>query len=319
MAFVGAGTAAVTALKFLSKAARDQARWEGRRVFRSAIRSGARTVWKNLPSFSRRGVTFSRPPAPSHRQITAAFKDHVRFKPNLTMARKRRRFARRKRFRRPNRRTGGFQGIELKFHDVSKIGTLVQLPAAVAPSGGEIDPTDNALNAMAQGPAEDERLGKRIVVKSIQVTGIVERVGGSDVAATVKTGAEIFLAIVLDTQSNGATINSEDVWTNPSASTNMAVGLLRNMEQIKRFKIIKHWKFRLPVQAGFWDGGVQIRDSVHHRWHTYKKVNIPILFKNNAAAGIANIVDNSLHLVGFTTDNSSIYKYEYNSRIRFVG
>ena len=119
-----------------------------------------------------------------------------------------------------NARTAGFLGLEKKFFDTAV--AMVALTAPTDAAGGEIDPTAlpgavACLNAMAQGDGEQNRDGKKVVLKSVQVKGFVQKLGG-ELAAGPDSGTKVFVALVLDTQTNGAQLNSEDVFKNLQVS-----------------------------------------------------------------------------------------------------
>jgi len=71
-----------------------------------------------------------------------------------------------------NRRTAGFLGIEKKFYDTGLIAGDLLAPTDAA--GGEFDPSSTSMiSTPAQGDSEQNRDGKRIMIKSVQVTGVV--------------------------------------------------------------------------------------------------------------------------------------------------
>ena len=55
------------------------------------------------------------------------------------------------------------------------------------------------------------------------------------------------LALVLDMQTNGATISSENVYKNVSASGALAASPFRNLQFIKRFKVLKTKQIKLSL------------------------------------------------------------------------
>jgi hypothetical protein len=209
-----------------------------------------------------------------------------------------------------NRRTGGFLGIEYKFYDTSRAGIAVPVQASWA--GCELDPTTvNCISAPAEGNGQSDRDGRKIKLTGCHVSGTISCVG-----ATVSTDISptVVVALVLDTQTNGAQLNSEDVYINPSATANTIPCPLRNLEYSKRFKVLGYKVISMPTITGA--NTTQFGVSVP--WRIDCKLNLPVQF-NNTTAGVASVTDNSLHIVANTDYNSWAPLLNYNARVRFVG
>jgi len=222
-----------------------------------------------------------------------------------------------------NLRTGGLLSIETKFLDVG-LNTAYSLTQSSDATSGEIQPDINCigcLNAPQQGDTSSMRDGKQITMKSILLMGsivIANQVnqGAGDSACT------IFLALVMDTQTNGMTINSEDVYTNPSTNTNTMVVPFRNMSNTGRFKVLKTKTIVLP-QAYFSYDGTNLEQAgytrpfkMSYKWPMGQRVN----FKTDSTtANVAGIIDNSVHLVGWVDKTGLAPTINFQSRLRFVG
>ncbi len=219
-------------------------------------------------------------------------------------------------YRRKNVVTSGFLGIETKFFDSARPKATMQNP--VNADNGEVDPpTVNCLFAPIQGSSEQNRDGKKVMMKTIQIEGIVT------VAAQVNqvlqdTAPLVYIALVLDTQTNAAQLNSEDVFKNESAQPYLAASVMRNPLQMARFKVLKKWRFPLQEVAAVYDGTNIETGGFTKPFKVYKKLDIPVLFKANAGT-VADIVDNSLHVVAYCNDLTVGPQISYNARVRFVG
>lgn len=238
----------------------------------------------------------------------------------------RRRFSYRRRAGRSrNLRTGGFLGIELKFLDCAWNG--VALATSTDGSGGELQPSSgctNCLSVPAQGDGESNRDGRKYTIKSVWCSGMIEYgpAGDQSDAADI-TGA--FLALVLDTQANGATVVSEDVFINPSTTTQaMLPQPLRNLQNSKRFKILAstyiqpHGMYAFNDNAGTtaFTGtiGVQVVPKFSLNW----KGNI-VCDSIGTTADVASASDNAIHLVGYVGATNFTPNVTCKSRVRFVG
>lgn len=210
--------------------------------------------------------------------------------------------------------TQAYLGIETKFYDTTFTGAIVSPTDATA---AECDPaTVLTLSAPAQGDGQSDRDGRKIMVKSVQLSGTVSTVSQ---AYNAEVAPIIYIALVLDKQSNGAQLNSEDVFTNPSGLGTQAASPLRDMAATSRFQVLAVKRFPLPVPSISWDGGAAtnvIGTSVP--FEIYKKLEIPVLF-SSTTAGVSNVTDNSLHVIAYCNTAALAPTLNYNARIRFVG
>lgn len=215
-----------------------------------------------------------------------------------------------------NAATMGYMGIEKKFYDTSFSGTLT---AATDATGGEFDPsTTSMITTPDQGDGPSQRDGKRITCKYIEFKGALS-VAAAELQANPTGYNKVFLALVLDTQSNGAQMNSEDCFKNTAASANTNAAPLRNLLFGSRFKVLKQKVFDLTpqtlshfaVDSFAWAGRQQ-------EFHWYVPLNdMPVNFNLGTTASIANVIDNSVHVIAFST--STAVSLTYNARLRFVG
>ncbi len=210
-----------------------------------------------------------------------------------------------------NPRTGGMMGVELKFHDATKAATT--LPGSN--SGGEMDPTTaNCLNGIGQGDTESTRDGRKYIIKSIHVQGTIVR----PVAAnnTAYPGQALgWIALVWDKQSNGAQLNSEDVYTGTETEFPF-----RNLQFESRFKVLRFMKYNFSSPEASFDGtniesGAQ---SKPFEWNV--RMSTPVTTTGTGAT-ISSISDNSYHVIGGANSASAPLngQISYNSRVRFVG
>lgn len=215
-----------------------------------------------------------------------------------------------------NAATMGFMGIEKKFYDTSFTGTVA---AATDATGGEYDPsTTSMITTPDQGDGPSQRDGKRINCKYIELKGTIS-LAASELNANPPTYTKVFLALVLDTQTNGAQMNSEDCFKNTVATVNGNVAPLRNLLFGSRFKILKQKVYdatptsisHIAVDSFSWNGR-----QVEFHWYVPLH-DLPVNFNAGTTASIANVIDNSIHVIAYST-NASV-ALSYNARLRFVG
>lgn len=215
-------------------------------------------------------------------------------------------------------RTAGFLGIEKKFYDTSLVGYTFLTPTDAA--GGEANPSATiALNTVTQGDGESQRDGRKMVMTSIFVSGIVYFAPEAD-QENLDYISNVYLALVLDTQTNGAALSSENVFVNPGASSFTAASPLRNLQYTQRFKILKSKTFAMPIPQATYNGGISDFEvggtQTPFSWYVPLS-NIAVNFSGTTET-IANIVDNSIHLVGYRSFGKNSF-LSYNTRLRFVG
>ena len=217
---------------------------------------------------------------------------------------------------RRNVRTGGFLGIETKFYDTFLLDRNLTKPTDG--SGGECDQSATVgPTTIAQGDGESNRDGRKCVVKSCYVTGIIEVPKQADQIAS-DIGGTVFVALVQDTQTNGALLNSEDVFTNPGGLDHLATSPLRNMQYTNRFKVLARKLIQLPQAELVYDGTNIEQGGFHVPFMLSWRGVMPMLF-TGTTSDISNSVTNSLHIVAYCSDTTQAPAMSYNCRVRFVG
>jgi len=218
-----------------------------------------------------------------------------------------------------NSGTAGFLGLEKKFFDTAVAST--NIASAAAMTGGEYDPTAlpgavACLSAMAQGDGEQNRDGRKAVIKSCLVKGRLSR-PAVEAGSAPGPPCTIFLALVLDTQTNGLQLNSEDVYKNLAATATGSTIPIRNLAFGDRFKILRTETIRMDEEAagGVTDSNAACGLAKCFEW--YVPMDLQVNFNSGTTAVIANVIDNSIHVIAFASLAGATI--EYNARVRFLG
>lgn len=201
---------------------------------------------------------------------------------------------------------------ERKYFDNNLASTAFTSGAATF-AGCEMDPaTQNCLFSPVQGDDYNNRQGRKVHVLAIKIRGMITYpISDNQVGALVTPHLRILL--VQDKQTNAAQLNSEDV-----VQTNI-MGF-QNPAFFGRFRVIKDKivNFTDPVRS--WDG-TNIQQSGDQR-HFKMKVKFakPVVVHYNSTNGgtVADVIDNSFHLLGATTDTGLAPAIAYRVRTTFV-
>jgi len=220
-----------------------------------------------------------------------------------------------------NYRTGGFLGIEKKFLDTGIATTNLVVSAAC--QSCEFDPTTAlCLNAPVVSDGQSGREGRQITMDSIEIKGSVYIPPTANqnqvVAAPIVT---VFL--VLDKQTNGAQLNSEDVFVSPYSAQANASMPSRNLEYEKRFSVLASRRINpiaMPLSFNV-DTDVVYSSGIFHPFTLRKNLKgMKVNFKQTGTDGtVATITDNSLHIIATCTGIGAEPQMFYNSRLRFRG
>lgn len=161
------------------------------------------------------------------------------------------------------------------------------------------------ISSCAQGSGFDERRGKRIWITRVDFWGRIRR---HLYLSNVATGnANIYVALVLDTQTNGALFNTEDVYSAGTPELNEVPR--RNLACTQRFRVLKHIRIEPEPNPGVFIVPTASVQYPTRDWsfsmHVEFKNPIVVSFDPDETGGeIANVVDNSIHAVLFTSNST---------------
>lgn len=217
------------------------------------------------------------------------------------------------------RRRTATLGVERKYYDTALAATAIV--ASTDASGAELDPSATSMiSTPAVGDGDQNRDGKRIIIDMVEVKGTVNRIP-QEATANPPTAGKVFVALVLDTQSNGAQMNSEDCFKNTGGTALLAAMPLRNLLFGSRFKVLKQEVFDMNYKtlSHFAVDSFSVTGkSCAFSWYVPVK-DLQINFNAGTTASIVNVIDNSLHMIAYASDATYQSELSYNARIRFTG
>lgn len=206
---------------------------------------------------------------------------------------------------------------ERKYFDAEVNGTsLAALTASFA--SAELDPaTLNTLFAPTQGNDYLNREGRKVQILSIKVRGEIRCPAQTDQTAT-DAASNIRLLLVHDKQTNAAQLNSEDVIT--SGAGNVAIQMFQNPAFFGRFRVLKDKMITIQNPTVSYDGTNLEQSGLTRNFKMTVKFKKPVIVHFNATNGgtVADIVDNSFHIIGGTTSTGLAPAIYYKVRTVFV-
>jgi hypothetical protein len=208
---------------------------------------------------------------------------------------------------------------ERKYMDFYRTGVTVPAPTTMI--GCEINPDSPAsigcLTAPPVGDSATSRDGKHCIIQSLEFKGKLVQDGTT---TTGKVGTFVHVCLVLDKQTNGTTLSSEDVYINPSGSAVLNPLALRNPLFGKRFKVLKVWKFLIHGDISY-NGTNLTNRGVTRTFECFLKMHMPVNFNAGTTASVANVIDNSIHCIAWADRDATPndIQLSYQGRIRFIG
>lgn len=198
-----------------------------------------------------------------------------------------------------NLRTGGFTGKELKFVDYS-------VASSALPSSWTLwDPATGALNAVAQGNGESQRIGRKITNSSLHIRGIL------NASSTVANGASCRIVVFKDNQSNGAAPTPSNVMTS-------GINGFRNLEYVSRFQVLVDKVYNINPSITFNGNTSTLNASSPNRHIAFNmKISSDTTF-DGTTADISDITDGSYHVM-VISDAATACNFFYSSRFRYLG
>lgn len=220
-------------------------------------------------------------------------------------------FKKRRRVTRRPVTKAGFLGIETKFFDTEATND------AFTTTWATMEPATTNLTAIAQGDGESNRDGRLYAIKSIHIKGFVTT-AIVESSSTPLGDEAVRFCLVHDTQTNGAQLTATDVMDGGGGVDILA---FRNLAFTKRFKVLFDETLNIKqARAVMSEGGVNLfATGISREMFKINKIfNPPIMVTmSDTGADIANVTDNSIHMIGVGRTGNGLLTYQ--CRVRFVG
>lgn len=187
-------------------------------------------------------------------------------------------------------------------------------------TGTELDPaTTNCLFAPAPGTAINQRVGRRVNMKSLKIRGFVN-VPAQTNQTVADDGANVRLVVYQDKQTNGAQAQGEDVLTTASAAAVVANSAFMNLANLGKFKVWKDKIITLSSPSLTYDGTNVEQSGIIKPFKIFIKFTKPIPVHFNATGGstVADIVDNSFHVIAQCSSAALVPNISYTCRVGYT-
>lgn len=215
------------------------------------------------------------------------------------------------------RSRGIYASGEMKYFDTS-LSTALSAVTTTWVAGTITDPaTFLNLCVPTVGAAINQRIGRQIKVHKIKLRGsITIAPQAMDTAADASTTVRLLL--VMDKQTNAAQMTAAQLLEDESNGA-LTIHAFQNLANVGRFQVLKDkkWHFGNLNLAGSPTAGdvIQAGQKVNFKIdHVFRK---PIIVNFNTTNGgtIADIVDNSFHVVCGVNDTAFAPSLQYVSRV----
>lgn len=206
---------------------------------------------------------------------------------------------------------------EHKFFDLQVDNVGLAAVTTTWGAGTLQDPTSGTLFAPIMGTNFDQRIGRKVEILSCRIKGFIDT--QKLVNQTVPNNAtNIRLIIVLDQQTNGVTVTPSDVILSGTGAP--AIDMFQNAANFGRFKVLKDKIYKMQDPNLSWDGtnleqnGLTIPFKFNYKW----KKPLPIQFNAGNTGTVADIVNNSIHVLCGQNDTDLQCNISYKSRVVFI-
>lgn len=192
---------------------------------------------------------------------------------------------------------------ERKYFDSENAGITIQTKDDDW-TGTEVDPTANSLFTPVTGDDFNHRTGRKVQVLSLKIKGYLSILQNTNETQVYDVPA-VRIVLYQDKQTNGAQAQGENVISSGAADD--AILMFQNPANFGRFRILKDKYFTMPQPMVSWDGTNIEQGGLGKPFKWNINFKIPVFVHFNATNGgtIADIIDNSFHIIAAKFDQGT--------------
>lgn len=204
-------------------------------------------------------------------------------------------------------RQSGFYGMfnqpgvskgELKFHDLD-------VNDAVIAAGGTVQ---TAQLTIAQGTTESQRIGRKVVIKSINWR---YRLFLPATTSSASTSDIVRMIVFIDKQANGAAAGVTDLLESADFQS------FNQLANKSRFTVLHDKTFNLESRSGAGDGTTNTYGEMAISSSFFKKCSIPIEYDNSGTTGAVTEIRSNNILVMLLSEQG-LCTFDSKMRYRFL-
>jgi len=207
---------------------------------------------------------------------------------------------------------------ERKYFD-SELNQKALATLSTSWAGMECDPaTIDNLFSPGQGTNFNQRIGRKVCIKSLRIHGYIEYLQQQNNGVSFDNPVLVRVILYQDKQTNGVQSQAEDVINSGGGS--VAVAMFQNPVNFGRFRVLKDKKIALNVTAAAFDGtDTNMTGNLRSfNWNIRFRKPLIVNYNSQNTGNVADIVDNSFHVIaGVNRANTSV-QLNYKSRVVFV-
>jgi hypothetical protein len=206
---------------------------------------------------------------------------------------------------------------EKKYFDSLKSNTAIA--ASTNWTDTEYDPaTSNTLFSPTKGTNQNQRVGRKVSVHKIKIKGQVT-IPAQAATNSAKTGSKIRILLVQDKQTNAAQAQGEQIMQAPGTATStLATNSFQSLANFGKFRVIKDLSI-IADDPNF--SSTQTADTYDTNGKVYEfsmnaifKKPVVVHFNSANNGTVADIVDNSFHIIANTSSAGFVPVIDYNCR-----
>lgn len=217
----------------------------------------------------------------------------------------------------------------MKYYDTACDGLPLVTTTTTWPAGSLVDPVSSinlgapavanplCLCVPTVGSALNQRIGREITIRKVKIHGRLN-VAAQIAQGTADSSCIVRLALVLDTQTNSAQMTGAQLFNDALGPTS-TLQAFQNPNNFGRFRVLKDKQFSFSNMniAGSPTGAdlVQSGMNKHFKFSYVFPQGLKVRFNNTNGGNVADIIDNSLHIVAATDNGVMAPAVMYYSRV----
>jgi len=214
------------------------------------------------------------------------------------------------------RTRGVYAQGEMKYFD--SFLSAAAVAEGTAWTGTELDPaTLNTLFCPQEGAAINQRIGRKVKLYKIKIRGFITTAAEPD-QADILNAPSVRILLVHDMQTNSTQMQGEEVMATPGgATTALTASVFQNTANFGRFRVLKDKVYRPSIVTAGTDGASTTSQNVSQIPFKYTinyKAGIDVMFNATNGGSVADIVNNSWHVIGTKSNANFVTSISYQCR-----